>query len=127
MSSLPIAVTPDTSVVEAARLMDRERVKRLAVVDAEDRVIGVFSRADVLKLFLRPDTAAICPTLTAARESRIMQARPRNCVRVLRFSRFRRTGRRRGSPPEAWPDALSAITHRTPATSPVCSACQASR
>jgi CBS domain-containing protein len=57
MSSPPIAVTPDTSVVEAARLMDREQVKRLPVIDAEDRVIGVFSRADVLKLFLRPDTA----------------------------------------------------------------------
>jgi CBS domain-containing protein len=55
MSSPPVAVSPDTTVVEAARLMDREQVKRLPVVDADNRVIGVFSRADVLKLFLRPD------------------------------------------------------------------------
>jgi CBS domain-containing protein len=57
MSSPPVAVTPDTSVVEAARLVDREQVKRLPVIDAENRVIGVFSRADVLKLFLRTDNA----------------------------------------------------------------------
>jgi CBS-domain-containing membrane protein len=56
MSSPPVTVAPDTTVAEAARLMDREQVKRLPVVDADNRVVGVFSRADVLKLFLRSDT-----------------------------------------------------------------------
>ncbi|MFG1694194.1 CBS domain-containing protein [Nonomuraea sp. NPDC049309] len=47
--------TPDAPVVSAARLMDRHGVKRLPVVDADGRLVGIVSRRDLIKVFLRPD------------------------------------------------------------------------
>src|SRR5690606_27003142 len=48
-------ITPIASVVEAARLMDRYGVKRLPVVDEAGRLVGIVSRRDLIKVFLRPD------------------------------------------------------------------------
>jgi len=53
MSSPAIAIGPAASVPEAARLMHRERVKRLPVIDAEGRLVGIASRSDLLKTFMR--------------------------------------------------------------------------
>jgi len=50
-----VTVTPDTSLAEAARLLRKHLVKRLPVVDPLGRLVGIISRADVLKVFLRPD------------------------------------------------------------------------
>ena len=55
MSSPPITITADDSVVHAARLMQGNRVKRLPVVTTEGRLIGIVSRADVLSAYGRPD------------------------------------------------------------------------
>jgi CBS-domain-containing membrane protein len=55
MSSPAISVEPTATIPEAARLMYREAVKRLPVVDAEGKVIGIVSRADLLKTFTRSD------------------------------------------------------------------------
>lgn len=55
MTRPAISVTPDTSVVAAARLMDAHEVKRLAVVDAQGRLAGIVSRRDLVKPFLRAD------------------------------------------------------------------------
>jgi CBS domain-containing protein len=55
MSSPPVVALTGTSVVAAARLMDREGVKRLPVVDDLGRLIGIVSRGDLLKVHLRPD------------------------------------------------------------------------
>ncbi|MET9958531.1 CBS domain-containing protein [Streptomyces sp. NPDC006326] len=57
MSSPAITARPEWSVVRAARLMRQKQVKRLPVVDRENRVIGVLSRSDLLQLFLRRDRA----------------------------------------------------------------------
>ncbi|WP_424532039.1 CBS domain-containing protein [Sphaerisporangium viridialbum] len=46
---------PDTTVVTAARLMDEHGVKRLPVTDDEGRLVGVVSRHDLLKVFVRSD------------------------------------------------------------------------
>lgn len=54
MSSPAITIAQDASLAAAARLMRRSGVKRLPVVD-EDRLVGIVSRADVLKSYLRPD------------------------------------------------------------------------
>ncbi|MEW9534585.1 CBS domain-containing protein [Microbispora sp. NPDC049125] len=53
MSAPAITVRSYTSVVSAARLMNEHGVKRLPVVDDEDRLEGVISRHDVLKVFAR--------------------------------------------------------------------------
>jgi CBS domain-containing protein len=50
-----VTVSPDATVEHAARLMYLNRVKRLAVVDANRCLIGIVSRADVLSVFGRPD------------------------------------------------------------------------
>ncbi|MEU4091604.1 CBS domain-containing protein [Streptomyces sp. NPDC026673] len=57
MSTPPVVARPEWSVVEAARLMERRGVKRLPVVDETGRLVGLVSRADLLRLFLRRDRA----------------------------------------------------------------------
>ncbi|MFD9354417.1 CBS domain-containing protein [Streptomyces sp. NPDC060031] len=48
-------VTKDATIPTAARLMARGHLKRLPVVDGDGRLVGVVSRGDLLKVFLRPD------------------------------------------------------------------------
>ncbi|MBO0914548.1 CBS domain-containing protein [Streptomyces laculatispora] len=55
MSSPAITIEPGASLPQAARLMADRRIKRLPVVDADGRLKGIVSRADLLKIFLRPD------------------------------------------------------------------------
>lgn len=55
MSSPAITVHPEQSVPDAARLMERRGVERLPVVDEEDRLIGIATRRDLLRVFLRTD------------------------------------------------------------------------
>jgi len=55
MTAPPITVTQEAPVEYAARLMYVRRVKRLPVVNADRRLVGIISRADVLSVFGRPD------------------------------------------------------------------------
>ncbi|MEV7389753.1 MULTISPECIES: CBS domain-containing protein [unclassified Streptomyces] len=55
MSAPPVTVHADDSVVEAARTMAKHHVERLPVVDEEDRLVGIVTRGDLLKVFLRSD------------------------------------------------------------------------
>ncbi|NEW70917.1 CBS domain-containing protein [Streptomyces rhizosphaericus] len=55
MSSPAVTVHPDATLPEAARIMAVRGVKRLPVVDAEGKLLGIVSRGDLLKVFLRAD------------------------------------------------------------------------
>ncbi|GAA1248501.1 CBS domain-containing protein [Kitasatospora nipponensis] len=55
MTSPAVTARPHWSIVEAARVMDRKKVKRLPVVDEAGRLVGIVSRSDLLRLFLRSD------------------------------------------------------------------------
>ncbi|MEU6977886.1 MULTISPECIES: CBS domain-containing protein [unclassified Streptomyces] len=55
MSAPAVCARPEWTVAEAARLMEVQRVKRLVVVDGEDRLLGIVSRRDLLGVFLRED------------------------------------------------------------------------
>lgn len=57
MTSPAVTARPEWSVVRAARVMERSGVKRLPVVDTDGRVVGVLSRSDLVRLFLRRDHA----------------------------------------------------------------------
>ncbi|MFJ5547513.1 CBS domain-containing protein [Streptomyces sp. NPDC093225] len=57
MTSPPVVARPEWSAVEAARVMEEARVKRLLVVDRAGFLIGVISRSDLLRVFLRRDRA----------------------------------------------------------------------
>ncbi|MFD5256325.1 CBS domain-containing protein [Streptomyces bobili] len=55
MSTPAITVHPDATLAQAARIMAVKRIKRLPVIDEEGVLQGIVSRADLLKVFLRPD------------------------------------------------------------------------
>jgi len=49
MTSPAITVNLDTEISEAVRLMDGRRIRRLPVVDKEQRLVGLISRSDIVK------------------------------------------------------------------------------
>ena len=56
MTSPAVAIGPLALVTEAVRLLHDMRVKRLPVVDKDGLVIGIVTRGDLLRVFLRPDS-----------------------------------------------------------------------
>ncbi|MCX5126935.1 CBS domain-containing protein [Streptomyces sp. NBC_00347] len=56
MSAPAVTVHAEETAAGAARLMARRGVERLPVVDDEDRLVGIVTRRDLLRLFLRPDS-----------------------------------------------------------------------
>jgi CBS domain-containing protein len=75
MTSPAATVFPDDTLEHAAQLMDGRKVKRLPVVDADDNLVGIISRADVLAVYDRPDVEigeeirndiAVCESLADA-------------------------------------------------------------
>jgi CBS domain-containing protein len=57
MSSPVVCARPGWNVVEAARVMQGRGVKRLPVVDETGRLVGIISRSDLMRIFLRRDSA----------------------------------------------------------------------
>jgi CBS-domain-containing membrane protein len=55
MSAPAIVIGQHESVAAAAKIMDAEGVKRLPVVTLYDKLVGIVSRGDVLRLYLRSD------------------------------------------------------------------------
>jgi CBS domain-containing protein len=55
MTSPAVTVQPGVSVVIAAKRMEEQHIKRLPVLDEMGRLIGIVSRRDLLKMYLRPD------------------------------------------------------------------------
>ncbi|WP_166028373.1 CBS domain-containing protein [Streptomyces chilikensis] len=82
MSAPAVTVRAGAPLAEAARVMAQRQVKRLPVVDDRGMLEGVVSRADLLKVFLRPDeeiaeevrrevVAYLFPTLSPPVEVRV--------------------------------------------------------
>jgi CBS domain-containing protein len=55
MTSPAITIHPDASLSAAARLMNARHIRRLPVVNAAGDLVGIVSRRDLMKVFLRPD------------------------------------------------------------------------
>ena len=55
MTSPALTVHADATLAQAARTMAHAKVKRLPVVDELGMLLGIVSRADLLKVFLRDD------------------------------------------------------------------------
>lgn len=55
MTQTVVTVGPDEPLVTAVRLMFEHRVNRLPVVDAGRGLLGMISRSDILRVFLRSD------------------------------------------------------------------------
>ncbi|MCX5151650.1 MULTISPECIES: CBS domain-containing protein [unclassified Streptomyces] len=56
MSTPAVTIHAEETAADAARLMTRRSVERLPVVDEEERLVGIVTRRDLLRLFLRPDS-----------------------------------------------------------------------
>jgi CBS domain-containing protein len=57
MSVAVVSIAPEATVAEAARRMHTAKVKRLPVLGEGGRLVGIISRADLLKVFNRADRA----------------------------------------------------------------------
>ncbi|MFI1163462.1 CBS domain-containing protein [Streptomyces sp. NPDC020801] len=55
MSAPAVTVRAGATVSQAARLMAGHRIERLPVVDEENRLLGIVTRRDLLRVFLRTD------------------------------------------------------------------------
>ncbi|QNP68294.1 CBS domain-containing protein [Streptomyces roseirectus] len=55
MSGPAVTVHADDTIAEAARTMAERHVARLPVVDVEERLVGIVTRGDLLRVFLLPD------------------------------------------------------------------------
>ena len=55
MTRPAITVTAETTIVEAARIAARNRVRSLPVVDRKGALVGLITRSDLVKVFLRDD------------------------------------------------------------------------
>ncbi|MEO3805341.1 CBS domain-containing protein [Nonomuraea sp. B1E8] len=55
MTAPAVTIAAAATTVEAARLMEERGVKRLPVVDEDDTLLGIVSRHDLLKVFVRQD------------------------------------------------------------------------
>jgi CBS domain-containing protein len=53
MASPAITIKTRANIAEAVQLMDEKRIRRLPVVDDRNRLVGIISRADILKAVLR--------------------------------------------------------------------------
>ncbi len=55
MTAPVITIGRDEDVSEAARRLEAHRIKRMPVVDETGRLVGIVSRRDILRVFLRTD------------------------------------------------------------------------
>jgi predicted transcriptional regulator len=56
MTPNPVTIAADRRIRDAAKVMVDAGVKRLPVVDEDGNLIGIISRADVMKIYARSDT-----------------------------------------------------------------------
>jgi CBS domain-containing protein len=55
MTSPPITIHPARALTQAAEVMLEERVNRLPVVDEDGELVGIVTRADLVRAFVRSD------------------------------------------------------------------------
>lgn len=53
MASSVVTIRPYANIAEAARIMDERKIRRLPVVDDKGVLIGIISRADILKAIIK--------------------------------------------------------------------------
>jgi CBS domain-containing protein len=57
MTKPAVTTHPECTIADAARLAAKARVRRLPVVDADGVLVGIVTRADLLRVFLKADAA----------------------------------------------------------------------
>lgn len=68
MTTPAITITPGRPITEAASTMLAEGINRLPVVDDDERLVGLVTRADLVRAFARDDDAIHAEILRTMRE-----------------------------------------------------------
>lgn len=58
MAADPVTVGPDDTVEDAATALHQHDVSRVAVVDADGRLVGIVARNDILRVIMRDDAGS---------------------------------------------------------------------
>ena len=53
MTPSVLTTKPQATIAEVVRIMDEKKIRRLPVVDERNKLVGIISRADILKAVLR--------------------------------------------------------------------------
>ncbi len=53
MTAPAITIHPDSNIAEAVRIMGERKIRRLTVVDDQNVLLGIITRADILKAVIR--------------------------------------------------------------------------
>ena len=53
MTSPALTIKPGANIAEAVRIMDEKRIRRLTVADESNVLIGIITRADILKAVIK--------------------------------------------------------------------------
>ena len=53
MTSPALTIKPGANIAEAVRIMDEKRIRRLTVADESNVLIGIITRADILKVVIK--------------------------------------------------------------------------
>jgi len=53
MTSHVLTASPQQNIAEIVRIMDEKKIRRLPVTDEKKKLVGIISRADILKAVLR--------------------------------------------------------------------------
>ena len=79
MSTDVVTTTPDTPVRDAARLMARDWIRHLPVVESDGRLVGIVSQRDITGVFAALIRAADVPEIdtdTLVRQRRLARLEP---------------------------------------------------
>lgn len=72
MSDHLITASPEMDAMDAIRLMNQHKIRRLVIEDEENRLVGIVTMEDLLQLFAN-GLADLAAGLTGAREREILQ------------------------------------------------------
>lgn len=53
MTTTVVTISPEVNIAKVAQIMDEKKIRRLPVVDGDKKLIGIISRADILKAVLK--------------------------------------------------------------------------
>jgi len=53
MTSRAITIQPDANIADAVRVMDEKKIRRLIVTDDRQVLLGIITRADILKAVIK--------------------------------------------------------------------------
>jgi len=82
MTPEPVTIAPHASLSEAARLMSKKKLKRLPVVDADGRLLGVLGRLDILTAL----AAGYLPQKASPRPTSLHPVNPRTVAEAMDLS-----------------------------------------